>query len=231
MKDPQLSSPSFVHNISELSQSEPQHSQPYDATVEDEQTYTLSLRSNEHSTVYPILNLEIDGIGISVAIDTMSGCSYITKRLVKQLRLPIQKRQVPLHVDGFGGTRTDIISTECHVTIDGNLYDFNIIKKICGTLPSVNDDITNQWLWLKNKKLSTNFPRPSTDPQILIGLNHISMLLNEQQEPEQSGKSLKTIFHDSGLAAIDTKYGLIIFGNSSSPSGGPILKKRISDLR
>ena len=86
----------------------------------------------------------------------MSGCSYITKRLVKQLRLPIQQRQVPLHVDGFGGNKTEIISSECHVTIDDNPYEFNIIKKICGTLPPVNDDVTNHWLLLKTKKLSTN---------------------------------------------------------------------------
>ena len=109
MEDHQLSSPPIVHNISELS---PQDLQPFeppplqisvDDTNEVEQTCTLSLRSNDHSTVYPILNLEINGIGISVAIDTMSGCSCITKRLVKQLRLPIQQRRVPLHVDGLEG--------------------------------------------------------------------------------------------------------------------------------
>ena len=65
-----MSSSLFVNDISELSPLEFQPSQPYDdhspesldATVEHEQIYTLSLRSNEHSTVYPILNLNIDGI-------------------------------------------------------------------------------------------------------------------------------------------------------------------------
>ena len=45
MKDPQLSSPPFVHNISELSPPEPQPSLQIsvDATVEDEKTCSLSL--------------------------------------------------------------------------------------------------------------------------------------------------------------------------------------------
>ena len=63
---------------------------------------------------------------------------------MQQLWLQIQKLRVPLHVDGFGGTKSDIISTECHVSIDGKLCEFDIMKKICGILPAVNEDITNQ---------------------------------------------------------------------------------------
>ena len=80
----------------------------------------------------------------------MSGKSYITKRLVKQLRLPIENRSAPLHVKGFGG-KDDIVNKESHVHIDGNTYNFNIIRKICGSLPAVTEDITNTWVWLKTK--------------------------------------------------------------------------------
>ena len=111
---------------------------------------------------------------------------------------------------GFGG-KDDIVNKESHVHIDGNTYNFNIIRKICGSLPAVTEDITNTWVWLKTKQLSTAFPRPCTDPQILIGLDHISKLLTNAEQ----FSTLRTIFHKSGLGAIDTKYGLIIFGSYS----------------
>ena len=87
----------------------------------------------------------------------MSGKIYITKRLVKQLRLPIENKSAPLHVQGFG-RKNDIVNTESLVQIDGNNYNSNIIKKICGSLSTITEDITNTWVWLKTKKLATAFP-------------------------------------------------------------------------
>ena len=113
---------SFVHNSSETheswyeseSDSDSKFSQPQTSTSSLQQdlkeSCTLMIRSNEYSTIYPLLNLHLNGIRISVSIDTMSGKSYITKRLVKQLRLPIENRWAPLHVKGFGG-KNDIVNT------------------------------------------------------------------------------------------------------------------------
>ena len=64
--------------------------------------------------------------------------------------------------------------------------------------------ITNHWICLKTQKLSTEIPCPVTDPQIMIGLIHTSKLFtnaNMSQFP-----TLKTILHESGLGAFDTKY-------------------------
>ena len=214
---------SFVHNSSETpkawhdseSDSDSEFSRPQTSTSslqqDVEQSCTLIIRSKEYSTIYQLLNLHLNGTRISVAIDTMSGKSYITKRLVKQLRLPIENRSAPLHVKGFGG-KDDIVNKESHVHIDGNTYNFNIIRKICVSLPAVIEDITNTWVWLKTKQLSTAFLRPCTDPQILIGLDHISKLLTNKEQFSM----LRTIFRKSGLGAIDTKYGLIIFGSYSN---------------
>lgn len=55
---------SFLHNTSESHKS-------------------LIIRNNEYSTTYSLLNLYLNRIRISVAIDTMNGKTYITKRLVK----------------------------------------------------------------------------------------------------------------------------------------------------
>ena len=104
---------SFVHNSSETqkswyeseSDSDSDFSRPQTSTSslqqDAEQSCTLIIKSNEYSTIYPLLNLHLNGTRISVAIDTMSGKSYITKRLVKQLRLPIENRSAPLHVKGL----------------------------------------------------------------------------------------------------------------------------------
>lgn len=58
------------------------------------------------------------------------------------------------------------------------------------------------------------FPCPSADPQNLIGSNHISKLLSSTELLS----ILRTIFHESGLGALDTMYGLIIFGSYSRKS-------------
>ena len=201
---------SFVHNPSEMhkswyeseSDSDSDFSRPQTSTSslqqDVEQSCTLMIRSNEYSTLYPLLNLYLNGIRISVAIDTMSGTSYITNILVKQLRLPIKNRSEPLHEKGFGG-KNDVVRTELQVHIDGNTYNFNIIKKICGTLPDVIEEITKTWVWLKTKQLSTVFARPSTDPQILIGINHMSKLLTNTEH----FSTLQTIFNESGFGALD----------------------------
>ena len=72
---------------------------------------------------------------------------------------------------------------------------------------------------MTNKQLSTVFPRPSTDPQIVIGLNHISKLLTNKEQ----FSTLRTIFHESGLVALDTKYGFVIFGSYSRQ---PLIQNR-----
>ena len=194
------------------------HSSPSSLQQDFEQSCTLIITSIDYSTIYPLLNLHLNGIRISVGIDTKSGKRNMTKRLVEQLRLPIENRTAPLHVKGFGG-KNDIINAESHVHIDGNNYNFNIIKKICGTLPAVTKAITNTWVWLRTKKLSTVFPRPSTDPQILIDLNHISKLLTNTE----NCLTLRNIFPKSGLGPLDTKHGLVIFGSYSRQ---PIIQYR-----
>ena len=50
-----------------------------------------------------LLHHEILMTRISITIDTMSGKIYITKRLFKQLQLPIENRSAPLHVKSIGG--------------------------------------------------------------------------------------------------------------------------------
>lgn len=55
---------------------------------------------------------------------------------------------------------------------------------ICSTLLLVTKDIIdiiNTLEWGESKKLEIAFPRPSTDPQILIGLNYTSKLLTNTE--------------------------------------------------
>ena len=75
---------SFVHNSSETqkswyeseSDSDSDFSRPQTSTSslqqDVEQTCTLIIKSNEYSTIYPLLNLHLNGTRISIAIDTMS---------------------------------------------------------------------------------------------------------------------------------------------------------------
>ena len=90
--------------------------------------------------------------------------------------------------------------------------ELNLVPIICSTLPPVNFSIEQLWPELKNEKLSTPFPRKAMDLDILIGLNTFLKIIKESNTLFGSIRYTHT-----GLAAIQSRHGYIIFGTTSAP--------------
>ena len=172
--------------------------------------------------VYPLIEIRTKFATVTVALDTMSGSSYITTRLVEQLDLQIKKREHSLHVKGLGGKETQVITYTADFEIENTKYRLNIIDNICMALPEVGNEILDSWPWLRTQKLSCKFPRSYVSPQILIGLDLMSTILipapnlpapNLRTSHSNDVTELRTFLHRSGLAALNTKFELVVYGN------------------
>lgn len=151
-----------------------------------------------HTIVYPLLELCIAGHTITVIMDACSGKSFITRKTVHLLNLPIERATQHHQISGFAGSKVSIEET-CHLKIFDEIdIELLIVDFISEDIPPVETDITLDWESLEGRTLTSPFPRTTKPAMILIGLSDIPKII-------KSTESTSCIFHpEHDLYAINT---------------------------
>ncbi|GFT45477.1 DUF1758 domain-containing protein [Nephila pilipes] len=138
---------------------------------------------------------------IRAVIDTGSQSSYVSQRIMTQLKAFPLRTETVIHAL-FGGDETE---PKSHKVFAIEVSSFNrvfscgfeafSVKKICGFIPRIeNDEILNE---LKRKKIVfADFFREETDINLLIGSDVLGKLLTGN-----------TVVLECGLTAVETKLG------------------------
>ncbi|GBM81922.1 hypothetical protein AVEN_71179-1 [Araneus ventricosus] len=169
------------------------------------------VKQSESTTASALVSLQTPGKQelIRVVMDSGSQSSYISEKIITQLKASPLRTETVIHAL-FGGKETKPTYHEVFPVEVSNLNrafscSFEVLseKTICGFIPRIeNKQILNE---LKRKKIDfTDSFRNETEINLLIGADVLGKLLTGN-----------TVELESGLTAVETKLGWTVFGKSS----------------
>ena len=111
-----------------------------------------------------------------LGLDSFSQKSFIKTKLAKSLNLKIFNKSAKLHINGFGNSNENSVhsvsSQYCLLKLGGGItIELNLVSQIAPELPAVNVNVKEIWKEMNHEKLSCDFPRPTCQIDILLGLN------------------------------------------------------------